>query len=901
MLEGLESRHLLAVTIAGTTDGHEVVGCPIPDAAPIQTAATASVMQAPLADTFKLHSRPTATKVIYLDFDGHTTSGTAWNGGDTLFTPAYDIDGNAAAFSNVELLNIQEIWARVVEDFSPFDVNVTTEAPGIEDLRQSGVGDERWGIRVAIGGSYSDWFGSSAGGVAYVGSFTWSTDTPCFVFSKNTANGNPKSTAEAVSHEVGHTLGLTHDGRTTPAEGYYYGHGSGATGWAPIMGVGYTRELVQWSKGEYANANNTEDDLTIITTRNGFGYRADDHGNSVATARVLPLIASGPAVAQGVVERSNDVDVFEVVTAGALKVAVAPAAISPNLDVLAEIWSAAGTVLFTSNPLDALGASFDLTVAAGRYYLAVRGTGKGDVAGTGYSNYGSLGQYTVSIEQPSFSITAADARKSEGNSGSTPFTFVVTRSGSTAAAASVDWLVRGTGSRPADPVDFVGGSYPRGSLSFAIGETTKSIVVPVQGDLFGEWDEQFTVELANPSVGSIQAGLAEGVIVNEDSTIPVVSVAATEAFKAEGNAGRTTFRFTITRLGWIAANATATWSVSGSGARPATRDDFATGAFPSGLVTFAPGETVKTVVIDVAGDTALEPDEGFTVTIGSPNGQLGTSFASGTIRDDDTPPGFVVSTAQSRKPEGDSGSTAFTFTVNRLLMNSTIAVVNWAVSGNGSRSASAEDFIGRVFPSGTVTFAPDETAKIITVNIAGDTIREEDESFAVSISSAFPGSRMLIPAAFGTIVNDEVPPVLAIAATDARRQEGNSGTATFGFTIHRARYTSIATDVTWSVVGATATPATPDDFVGNRFPSGTVRFAVGETRKTITVSVAGDTVGESDERFTVMIGSPGCTINVGSAVGTILNDDVRMVAALFAATMSESGASSPGKPRPRVA
>ncbi len=80
---------------------------------------------------------------------------------------------------------------------------------------------------------------------------------------------------------------MSHDGRISPAEGYYAGHGSGATGWAPIMGVGYYRELTQWSSGEYLNANNLEDDLNIITTQNGFGYRADDHGNADGSATAL--------------------------------------------------------------------------------------------------------------------------------------------------------------------------------------------------------------------------------------------------------------------------------------------------------------------------------------------------------------------------------------------------------------------------------------------------------------------------------------------------------------------------------------------------------------------------------------------------------------------------------------
>lgn len=353
-------------------------------------------LQAPLADTFKLHSRPSATKVIYLDFNGHTTSNTPWNQGiGSFFTPAYDLDGQSG-FSDAELTNIQNIFARVVEDYSPFDVDVTTEEPALEDLRKSGTGDTRWGVRVAIGGSYLDWFKQPAGGVAYLTSFTWDTDTPCYVFGGDYGTFS-KGIAEAVSHEVGHTLGLTHDGRITPAEGYYYGHGSGPTGWAPIMGVGYDRELVQWSKGEYTSANNKQDDLQIITTQNGFDYRVDDYGGTVATA-FTPKVTAGTSISlAGVIERNTDVDVFRFTTIGPLKATLRPADISPNLDILAEVWDEGGSVLATSNPTAALDASFDLTVGTGTYYLAISGTGKGDPLGTGYTKYASLGQYTVSM------------------------------------------------------------------------------------------------------------------------------------------------------------------------------------------------------------------------------------------------------------------------------------------------------------------------------------------------------------------------------------------------------------------------------------------------------------------------------------------------------------------------
>ena len=374
----------------------------------------ASVAPAPLGSTvdlgrtFFLHSNPTATKTIFLDFDGHVTTRTNWNNKHhrDLITKAFDIDGNAAVFSDAELTRIQRIWQRVAEDFAPFGIDVTTQDPGYEALTNTGADDTRWGTRVAIGGSYKDWYGASAGGVAYVGTFGWSAYGPSFVFSDNLGKGNEKYTAEAISHEAGHTLGLWHDGTFTSS--YYRGHGT----WAPIMGSGYYKGLTQWSQGEYASATNAQDDVAIIASvRNGAGFRPDDHGNSAATARALV----GPSLSQfGTIETRDDTDWFSFTTGGgrvSLSVANATqawvndeltnyvptvlAGRSPNLDIAATLFNGAGVQVASSNPLNGLAASLNPTLAAGTYFLRVDGVGRGDPLTTGYSDYGSLGQYLV--------------------------------------------------------------------------------------------------------------------------------------------------------------------------------------------------------------------------------------------------------------------------------------------------------------------------------------------------------------------------------------------------------------------------------------------------------------------------------------------------------------------------
>ena len=228
------------------------------------------------------------------------------------------IDGDASSFSATELERIQYIWQRVSEDFAPFDVDVTTEDPGLEALRRTSSSDQSYGVRAVIGGSSYDWYGAGAGGVAYIGSFNWSSDTPCFIWKAQLGNGNEKYTAEAISHEVGHTLGLRHDGQTN-GTAYYQGHGN----WAPIMGASYYRDVTHWSRGDYSQSNNTEDDLQVMQGY-GIGYRADDHSNATAGATML---AGANPVAAGRIERSTDVDHFSFTTGSgqiSFTVAVAP-------------------------------------------------------------------------------------------------------------------------------------------------------------------------------------------------------------------------------------------------------------------------------------------------------------------------------------------------------------------------------------------------------------------------------------------------------------------------------------------------------------------------------------------------------------------------------------------------
>lgn len=377
-------------------DGRALYVCQaLPTQVGPDTTTFTSTASYPLSQTFLLHSRPGAAKVIFLDFNGNVTTGTSWNttyaAGADIVSPAFDTDGSPSTFSASEQAVIQEVWKRVSEDYAAWDVDVTTEDPGIEAIRRLSTSDTKYGVRCVIGGSSSQWLGAAAGGVAYVGTFgrsvtttTTNNDIPAFVFPTELSN-NAKYIAEAAAHEIGHTLGLYHSSQTNGNE-YYAGHAD----WAPIMGVGYYKDVVQWTKGDYPLSNNTQDQVYLITLR--MPRLADEHGNTAATASV---VTGQTLLAGGVIYDRSDVDWFKI-SAGQGIVNVNGLAASPsaNLKLSLSLVDELGNVLATGTS-SGMNCNLSVPVLGGNYYIVVDGVGTGDAL-TAYTDYSSIGRFSLS-------------------------------------------------------------------------------------------------------------------------------------------------------------------------------------------------------------------------------------------------------------------------------------------------------------------------------------------------------------------------------------------------------------------------------------------------------------------------------------------------------------------------
>jgi len=477
----------------------------------------------------------------------------------------------------------------------------------------------------------------------------------------------------------------------------------------------------------------------------------------------------------------------------------------------------------------------------------------------------------------SVAISAATADQAEGNSGSTAFTFTVTRSGNTAGSSSVDYAVTGSGANAADGTDF-GGSLPSGSVSFAASETSQTITINVAGDTMVEPDEEFTVTLSSGVATTIDTASAIGTIRNDDADL---AIAVSDSDKAEGDSGTTAFTFSVSRSGNTSGAASVDYAVAGSGVNAADGTDFG-GSLPSGSVTFVASETSQTITVAVSGDTAVELDEEFTVTLSNPvAGHIATASASGTIRNDDS--ALAIAAATADQAEGDSGSTAFTFTVGRSGDLSGSSAADYSVAGSGANAADASDF-GGTLPSGSVTFAAGESSQGITVNVSGDGVLEADEGFTVTLTNA-TGGTLATATASGTIRNDDA--TLNIAAAAADQLEGDSGTTAFTFTVTRSGDTSASSSVDYAVAGSGVDAADATDF-GGSLPAGSVNFAAGESNQTLTIHVSGDGMLEADEGFTVTLtNATGGTLVTATASGTIRNDDATLSIAAAAADQPE--------------
>jgi hypothetical protein len=185
--------------------------------------------------------------------------------------------------------------------------------------------------------------------------------------------------------------------------------------------------------------------------------------------------------------------------------------------------------------------------------------------------------------------------------------------------------------------------------------------------------------------------------------------------------------------------------------------------------------------------------------------------------------------------------------------------------------------------SGQLTFLTGETTKTVTVDVNGDTLDEAVETFDVNVSNAV-GATIADGTGIGTITEDDPPPALSIGG--APIAEGDGGTVDATFTVSLSSPSGRTVSVDYSTADGLATA--PADYVP---ASSTLTFAAGETTKTVTVNVNGDTLDEANETFAVNLANAShATIVDAQGVGTITDDDPTPTLVITDTTVTEGDA-----------
>ncbi|WNH47040.1 putative Ig domain-containing protein [Xanthomonas hawaiiensis] len=461
----------------------------------------------------------------------------------------------------------------------------------------------------------------------------------------------------------------------------------------------------------------------------------------------------------------------------------------------------------------------------------------------------------------SIAVSPSSANEDSG----TAFVYTVTLSQTNSSPTTVNLTRSGTATSGTDYTGAVS------SVVVPANATSASFSITPVADTTVEPDETAIFSVASGtdySVGSPSSATAT--IVNDD--FPVASITVSPASVYEDGAPNLVYTVALSQPSPSALSIG--FNVGGTATNGT---DYATINSP---LVIAAGQTSGTITVNPTPDTTVEPDEtvvislnaGSGYTVGSPNS------ATGTILNDDQPALSINDVSQN---EGNSGTTAFTFTVSLSQPAGTGGVSFDLATADGTATAGT-DYIsssvnGLTIPAGS-------SSATFTVQVIGDTLNEPNETFYVNVTNP-NGATINRGQGVGTINNDDAQPSLSIG--DVSVAEGNSGTTTATFIVTLSGASGQTVTVNFATADGSANAGS--DYVAH---SGTLTFLPGTTTQNVAVTINGDTTVEPDETFTVNLsGASNATIARATATGTILNDDAVVTiapASLPAATAGTS-------------
>ncbi len=460
-------------------------------------------------------------------------------------------------------------------------------------------------------------------------------------------------------------------------------------------------------------------------------------------------------------------------------------------------------------------------------------------------------------------ISIGNVSQNEGNSGTSAFTFNLTLSQTSASPVTVQFATA-DGTATIANNDYQSKS---GTVTFGAGITTQQITVLVNGDTTNESNETFFVNLSSPTNATLANTQGTATIINDDgATPPTPSLSISDVTQAEGNSGTSSFTFNVS-LSQASSTPITVQFATADGTATTADSDYQS---KSGTITFGANVTTQQITVLVNGDTKSESNETFFVNLSSPSGAtISDGQGQGTITNDDgsTPsqPTISINDVIAHEGTASSGTKPFIFTISLSSTSSSNVIVHYATA-DGTAKVSDNDYTAI---SGNLTFTPGQTSQTISVPVIQDSKVESDETFFVNLSSP-TNATIADGQGQATVQNDDSSAVQPkITITDVSKAEGNSGTTAFTFTVSLGN--TFTSNVTVHYATADGTTTSGTDYTA---ASGTLTFTPGQTSKTITVNVKGDTTQEADEYFFVNLSTPtNATISDAQGFGTIQNDD----------------------------
>jgi hypothetical protein len=563
--------------------------------------------------------------------------------------------------------------------------------------------------------------------------------------------------------------------------------------------------------------------------------------SSFSTTTTLGDVADGAA----------DVNLFSFQAAlgSTLSATTTTPAGSTPVSTYLRLFDASGNELANSGAGSSLSYTF---TTGGTYYVGVSGSGNSAysalVAGSGVA--AGTGDYQLSLGLSTPQLSIGNVRVTRPATGSTNANFTVSLSAASAQMVTVNYSVLAGTARP-----FIDYTPVSGTLTFAPGQLTQTISVPVLGGTTRIGTETYFVNLTSPTSATLSQAQAIGTIL-DTTALPTVTI--NSASTTEGTSGTKTLAFTVKLSAASAQVVTVRYATADRTAIAGTDYKAA-----SGMLVFYPGDTTETINVTVYGYPGKNSDQTFALNLSSPtNAVVLTGTGVGTILNANNT--VSIAAASATAPTSGTGSLNFTVSLaTPVPANGQPVVVQYTTAnGTGSNGAMAgRDYVNQ---TGSVTFAPGTSTQTITVTVLPQPLNQPTRTLTVSLTSSTNAQLSASKTAVGTIF-DSVP-VPGVSVNNSTGWENSSANKTMTFTVSLSAASGQTVTVPYATGDGTAVAGT--DYIGT---SGTLTFAPGTTSKTVSVTVlAGSNVGPS-KAFSLNLGSPiNATVSQGSGTGTIV-------------------------------